>query len=483
MKYRIAIVDDEVPNLTSLERIFKQDGAEVFAFTDPRQLLASLPNNPVDLVITDLRMGTVSGLDLLQAIKHLDSTLEVILVTAYGTVEVAVEAMKKGAADFITKPLQRMSVLTTVHKALERKRLVDENTSLREEMMARDRESENAMVGRSPLFREMLSMADKAAQSHATVLIEGESGTGKGVLADYIHRNSERRTGVIVKINCTAIPENLLEAELFGFEAGAFTGAHKRKKGRVEGANGGTLFLDEVGIAPLAFQTKLLRFLQEGDFERLGGTETIHVSTRVIAATNANLKAEIAAGKFREDLYYRLNVVQFNVPALRDRHEDIPVLVKMFLAKSAKKNNRPIPYVTPEAMECLVNYRWPGNIRELENLMERCVVLNRGGVLGVDELPPETAGTPVRRANSLTVPLGVPLREIERLVMGEMLRNTKGDKRLAAQILGIHPRTISRYLDTYAPKPTPEPVPESAPEPVATPDEIDLKQENGEVEV
>ncbi len=477
MKYRIAIVDDEVANLESLERIFKSDGAEVFSFTDPRQLLASLPNNPVDLVLTDLRMGTLSGIDLLQAIKHLDASLEVILVTAYGTVEIAVEAMKKGAYDFIPKPLQRVQVLKTVHLALERRRLLSENLSLKEEMNARDREAENGMVGRSRTYRDMLAVAEQAAASEANVLIEGESGTGKGVLADYLHRNSTRRNGVLVKINCTAIPEHLLEAELFGFEAGAFTGATKRKIGRVELAHGGTLFLDEVGIAPLTFQTKLLRFLQEGEFERLGGTSTISVNARVIAATNANLKEEIRNGRFREDLYYRLNVIEFVVPPLRERKEDILILVKKFITQSAKKNNRPVPHVHPDTFECLMTYHWPGNIRELQNMIERCVVLNRSGMLEVSDLPAEIAGS--KKASSFTVPIGVPLREIERLVMDEMLKNTRGDKRLAAQILGIHPRTITRYLETQTPK---------AEEPaIGLPEvdsaKIDLKEETGEVEV
>ncbi len=481
VKYRIAIVDDEMANLESLERIFKSDGAEVLSFLDPRLLLASLPKNPVDLVLTDLRMGTLSGIDLLQAIKHLDASLEVILVTAYGTVEIAVEAMKKGAYDFIPKPLQRMQVLKTVHLALERRRLVDENSSLKEEMLARDRENDNVMVGRSRSYRDMLAVADQAANSQANVLIEGESGTGKGILADYIHRNNARPNSLLVKINCTAIPEHLLEAELFGYEVGAFTGANKRKKGRIEFAHEGTLFLDEVGIAPLTFQTKLLRFLQEGEFERLGGNSTISVNTRVIAATNTDLKQAIEKGTFREDLYYRLKVIHFTVPSLRDRKEDIPILIKKFIAKSAKKNSRPVPFIHPATMECLVAYHWPGNIRELENLIERCVVLNRNGMIEVEDLPSEFAGK--KPLSSFTIPIGIPLREIETLVIDEMLRSTRGDKRLAAQILGIHPRTISRYLETQEAKMAVIAPPRSPELPLVISPEIDLNKETGEVEV
>jgi two-component system, NtrC family, response regulator HydG len=439
-RYRIAVVDDEPANLESLERILKSDGGEVDLYQDPREALMGMRREPVDILLTDLRMASLSGLELLEAVKLSDGSVEVILITAYGTVELAVEAMKKGAYDFITKPLQRVQVLRSVHRGLERRRLMNENLSLKEELNSHLSQEYRPIVGKSDAVKQMMEIASQAARSRASVLIEGESGTGKGVLAEYLHRNSERSQGIFVKINCTAIPENLLEAELFGYEPGAFTGATKRKKGRVELAQGGTLFLDEIGIAPLTFQSKLLRFLQEGEFERLGSNETLKVETRVVSATNSDLKTAIREGQLREDLYYRLNVVHIRVPPLRERQEDVPLLVQRFLAESAKKNGREIPLLDPDALDRLIRYAWPGNIRELQNLMERFVVLNRSGVIRVEDLPPEIGGT--ERQKSVVVPLGVPLREVERMVMEQTLKSTKGDKKLAAKLLGIHTRTI-----------------------------------------
>lgn len=446
--YQIIVVDDEPANLESLERILRSDGATVRCFQDPREALSSLRLAGADLILTDLRMTSMDGLGLLEAAKVIDSSVEVVVITAYGTVEVAVEAMRKGAYDFITKPLQRVQVLRTVHRALERKKLLTENRSLKEELEHQSGSEYRTIVGRSDGARGIIDTALSAAQSRANVLIEGESGTGKGVLAEFIHRNgaSPDAQGMFVKINCTAIPENLLEAELFGYEAGAFTGATKRKKGRVELAHQGTLFLDEIGIAPVTFQSKLLRFLQEGEFERLGSNETIRVETRVISATNSDLKKAIEQGQFREDLYYRLNVIHISVPPLRERQDDIPLLIQKFLDESAKKNARQAPRISTEAMDALVHYRWPGNIRELQNLMERAVVLNRTGVIDLKDLPAEIGGNQGLR--SVVVPVGTPLREVERLVMEETLRVAKGDKRLAANLLGVHPRTIYRHLET-----------------------------------
>jgi two-component system, NtrC family, response regulator HydG len=253
-----------------------------------------------------------------------------------------------------------------------------------------------------------------------------------------------------VKINCTAIPENLLEAELFGYEPGAFTGAVKRKKGRVELAHGGTLFLDEIGIAPLTFQAKLLRFLQEGEFERLGSNETLSVETRVISATNTDLKNAIRKGLFREDLYYRLNVINVRVPSLRERIEDVPLLATKFLEVSAKKNGRSLPLLHADALEFLLHYSWPGNIRELQNLMERLVVLNTSGIIQVENLPPEIVGNSSQKQKSVVIPVGLPLREAERMIMDETLKTTRGDKKLAAKLLGVHPRTIYRHLESQA---------------------------------
>lgn len=442
--YQVVIVDDEQPNLESLARILKSDGGEVHAFLNPRRALDFIQSHPVDLVITDLRMGTMTGVELLDAIKLADPGVEVILITAYGTVELAVEAMKKGAYDFVTKPLQRIQILQSVRRALEKRRLIHENNILREELQTQLGTSSSDLLGKSEAMKRLMERANQAGRSLANVLIEGESGTGKGALAEFLHRAGSHQTGLFVKINCAAIPENLLEAELFGYEPGAFTGATKRKKGRVELADRGTLFLDEIGIAPPTFQAKLLRFLQEGEFERLGGIETLRVKTRVISATNLHLKEAVAQGRFREDLYYRLNVVHIHVPPLRERADDIPLLANKFLMDSARKNSRPLPLLALETMEALGRYSWPGNIRELQNLMERLVVFNESGVIDPDLLPIEIGGTD--RPRAVTIPVGVPLRQAERLLMDETLKATRGDKKLAARLLGVHPRTIHRHL-------------------------------------
>lgn len=461
-RYRVVVVDDELPNLESLERILKTDGGEVHLYEDPQRALSDLGRVAPDLLITDLRMRVMSGMELLEAAKVIEPSMEVILITAYGTVEIAVQAMKKGAYDFITKPLQRIQVLKSVHQALEKRQLVIENVYLKEQLNLHSSEECIDMIGRSKAMREVAETANQAARSRANVLIEGESGTGKGVLAEYLHRTGDLKSGIFVKINCTAIPENLLEAELFGYEPGAFTGANRRKKGRVELAHGGTLFLDEIGIAPLTLQTKLLRFLQDGEFERLGSNETIRLRTRVISATNADLKSAIAGGRFREDLFYRLNVIHVRMPPLRERVEDIALLAKKFLQESAKKNGRLEPLLHPDALECLLGYGWPGNIRELQNLMERVVVLNRTGIVHRQDLPREIAAT--ERQRSLVIPVGLPLRQVERLLMDETLRVTKGDKKLAAKLLGVHPRTIYRHLECFEPAASIESTPTHSPE-------------------
>jgi two-component system, NtrC family, response regulator HydG len=454
--YRIVVVDDEAANLESLARILKSDGAEVTVFQDPETALRWVQKGSVDVLLTDLRMRHMDGIELLGHVKKIDPTVEVILLTAFGTVELAVEAMRKGAYDFITKPLQRLSVLRTVHRALEKRKLVTENLSLKEELEQHMAAGGREVLGKSDTMTGLMATVDQAANSRATVLIHGESGTGKGLMAEYLHRAGAPSNGIFVKINCAAIPENLLEAELFGYEPGAFTGASRRKKGRVELADGGTLFLDEIGIAPLTFQTKLLRFLQEGEFERLGSNETLRVKTRVISATNSDLPAAIRQGTFREDLFYRLNVISIRVPPLRERKDDIPLLAQKFIEESAKKNHREVPLIHPSAMDCLLGYGWPGNIRELQNLMERAVVLNRTGVIDCTDLPAEMGGGAHPR--TVTIPLGVSLRQVERMLMDEVLKVSHGDKKQAAKLLGVHPRTIHRYLESSEPvSPGPDP--------------------------
>lgn len=442
-KYRVAIIDDEVGNTESLDRILKSDGADVRVFNRPNDALSGLRTHPVDVVLTDMRMEGMSGLELLETLKILDPGIEVIVVTAYGSVELAVSAMRKGASDFIAKPLQRLQVLKAIHLALERRGLINENSLLRQELQSLGGE-QSKLIGKSHAICEVLEVTRQAARSRANVLIEGESGTGKGILAEFIHSRSDWAGGVLVKINCAAIPENLLEAELFGYEPGAFTGAVRQKKGRVELSHLGTLFLDEIGIAPAVLQTKLLRFLQDGEFERLGGNETRSVTTRVVAATNVDLKHAIEQKTFREDLYYRLNVIHVRVPTLRERTEDIPLLAQHFLEEAAKKNMRSVPLLLPETVSCLERYFWPGNIRELQNVIERAVVLCRSDRVGPDLLPQEIAGAQTRRL--INVPIGTSLKDAERRLIDETLRYVRGDKRMAARMLGIHPRTLYRHL-------------------------------------
>ncbi|NDG28323.1 MAG: sigma-54-dependent Fis family transcriptional regulator, partial [Proteobacteria bacterium] len=302
LPYRVIVVDDERPNLDSLQRILKSDGAQVTVYQEPAEALLAVRKSSPDILITDLRMGNWSGLELLEAVKLLDPHIEVIVMTAYGTVEVAVEAMKKGAYDFITKPLQRLQVLRAVHRGLEKRTLMSENRELKEQLAEHSLSDGREILGKSEAITRAMETAEQAAKSRATVLIDGESGTGKGLLAEWLHRNGPRSQNIFTKINCATIPDNLLEAELFGYEEGAFTDAKKRKKGRIELADKGTLFLDEIGIAPMAFQANLLRLIQEGEFERLGGVETHKVDLRVVAATNADLKEAITKGQFREDL-------------------------------------------------------------------------------------------------------------------------------------------------------------------------------------
>lgn len=451
-KYRAVIVDDEAANLESLERILRGDGAEVATFLDPQDALVYLRKGFVDVLLTDLRLQSWSGMDLLEAVKLFDPSIEIVMMTAFGTVEIAVEAMKKGAYDFITKPLQRIQVLKAIHRALDRRKLVLENNKLRDVVFDDNQSGHTDIVWKSEAIGRMMEVAVQAARSRANVLIEGESGTGKGVLAKYIHDHSEcaqTKSGVLVKINCTAIPDNLLEAELFGYEPGAFTGATKRKQGKVELADEGSLFLDEIGIAPPTLQSKLLRFLQEGEFERLGSNDTIKISTRVISATNVDLKSAIRQGQFREDLYYRLNVLHIRVPSLRERLEDIPLLAAQFIAESAKKNGRKAPLIHTKTLTLLEQYTWPGNIRELQNLMERLVVLNTTGEIRPEDLPQEIGGS--KKDNLIRVPIGLPLKTVEKLLFEETLRSTKGDKKLAAKLLGVHPRTIYRFLEQSCP--------------------------------
>ena len=440
----VLVVDDEPSNLASIEKIFQRDGMRVITADGAKAALEIARTHRVEVVLTDLMMPGTTGLELLRALKQISPDTEVVVMTAYGTVETAVQAMREGAYDFVEKPLKRMTIIKTVRKAAERQSLVAENRSLRQEIKLLTRRE---IVGSSPALRRVLDITTQAAPSSATVLVLGESGTGKELLARTIHERSPRARGPFVAVNCAAIPETILEAELFGHERGAFTGAFARREGRFARAAGGTLFLDEIGELSPAVQVKLLRVLQEGEYEPVGG-DTVRADVRIVAATNKDLRAEVAAGRFREDLFYRLNVIAITAPPLRARREDVPLLVDHFLGVYCTKNNRGRLEAPREVLARLCDYPWPGNVRELENVIERAVVLCRGERLSVDDLPDfiRDAAEAETAPSTLTFSVGTPLDEVERRLIRETLRHARGDKSIAAQLLGISTRTIYRKL-------------------------------------
>jgi two-component system response regulator HydG len=440
----ILIVDDEPEHLISLERIFTKEGYQVETAARGREAIEKLRSKTPHVVLTDLIMpGEVDGLDVLKTVRTLNLDSQVILMTAYGTVETAVQAMKSGAYDFITKPVRKLQVIKTVERAMEKVSLLEENRELKLRLEQADAGSD--IIGSSAAIRKPITLLKQAAPSTATILIQGESGTGKELFAKAVHRTSDRRNKAFIAVNCAALPESILEAELFGYERGAFTGAYQRKDGRIMAAHEGSLFLDEIGDMSLTLQAKLLRVLQEGEIERLGSSVTIKADFRLIAATNQNLKELVENGHFREDLYYRLNVITIQIPPLRDRKDDIPLLAQHFIRHYSKKNSKSIKGITNDTIDLLVNNPWPGNVRELEKAVERAVVLSTSDVLRptdfFDDIPRQTA------PQSIQVPFGSTLEDIEMTVIRETLKRTAGDKKLAAQILGIAVRTIYRKLD------------------------------------
>jgi two-component system response regulator HydG len=425
------------------------------------------------VVVTDLMMPGMSGDALLRAVKAMSPETEVLLMTAHGTVESAVAAMKDGAYDFITKPLKRQAVVKSVRQAIEKASLVAENRALRARLADLAPGDEGGLLGAAPTFRAVLETLRQAAPTSATVLLAGESGTGKELAARLVHDRSPRAAGPFVPINCAAIPESILEAELFGYEKGAFTGAVARKEGRFERADGGTLFLDEVGEMSPSVQVKLLRVLQDGQVDRLGGTGPVRVDVRIVAATNKDLQQLVATGSFREDLFYRLAVFPVRLPPLRERREDIPLLAATFLRRLAEKNGKRLTGFSPAALAALEAAPWPGNVRELLHAIERAVILARDEVVELADLPETVrpwsaaagAAPSISGPSELTVPLGTTMEEIERRVIRETLRQARGDKTLAAQLLGIAPRTIYRKLDRDEAGRLRDPVEPEEPEP------------------
>jgi len=446
----VLVVEDHEPLRKLLVRVLERGEHVVLEASDGQEALERLAENEVDVVVSDIRMPRMDGMELLRQVRRRDQTTQVILITAYGDVPQAVEAMKQGAYDFLEKEAEgRVNIAqlrARVEAAIDKRRILLENLNLKSQLSRRF--SFPNIIGKSPKILEVLDVVKQVAPTKATVLITGESGTGKELIANALHYNSPRAKGPFIKVNCAALPETLLESELFGHEKGAFTGAYQTRIGRFEAANGGTLFLDEIGNMSPAVQVKLLRVLQEREFERVGGTKTIKVDVRLITATNTDLEAAVREGRFREDLYWRVKVVHIHLPPLRERREDIPLLVLHFIKKYAAENSRPVTSISDEALQALLNYDFPGNVRELENIVESAVVLCRGDTITKDLLPASVRNA-TKKTESLTIPLGLPFEEIERRVIEATLAYTKGNKTKAARVLRIGKRTLFRKLKKY----------------------------------
>ena len=447
----ILIVDDEKNYLVVLEALLGPEGYETRTANNAADALRLIRESDLDLIITDMKMPGISGMELLEETKKVNPEIPIIMMTAYGTIEMAVEAMRKQAYDYITKPFRNEELKLTVRKALEAHRLIKENRRLSQALL--ERYSYGNIIGKSKPMLEIYDLIDKVAQSKVTVLITGPSGTGKELIAKAIHYESPRKDHPFISINCGALTETLLESELFGHEKGAFTGATAMKKGRFEMADGGTLFLDEVGDMPPSLQVKLLRVLQEMEFERVGGTKTIKVDVRVLSASNRNIKEDVAEGIFREDLFYRLNVIHVTLPSLSERTEDIKLLVNHFIEKYRMDEGKGHLELSPEAWKAVYNHTWPGNVRELENVIERAVVLNSDDLITVDDLPPEFSKSETELDVEKFIPMNAPLQktleEIEEKMVRRALTQCRNVQAHAAEQLGITKSLIQHKIKKY----------------------------------
>jgi two-component system NtrC family response regulator/two-component system response regulator HydG len=448
MTHRILIVDDERNARDALKSLLADEGYEVREASDGEEGLALLAEFRPDAVLCDVRMPKMDGLTLLERARQDGHEALFIMMTAFGSIETAVEAMRRGAEDYLTKPLDVSAVMARLEKALEKRQLVRDNQLLRERI--REKYQFANIVGDSPELQAVFDVVKRAAPTRATVLILGESGTGKELIAQAIHEESPRRLKPFIKVNCAALSETLLESELFGHEKGSFTGAIGRREGRFELADGGTIFLDEIGDISPALQVKLLRVLQQREFERVGGTTTLKVDVRVVAATNKDLAAEVKAGRFREDLYYRLNVVPVTLPPLRKRKSDIPALVAHFIERYNELHGKQVRGLAPGTLNALLSYDWPGNVRELGNVVERAVVLARGTELTSDDLPPTLRGPRPRDRSPDSLIPGATWYEIEREAILRTLEMVDGSTSRAAEVLGISVRKIQYRLKEYA---------------------------------
>ena len=445
----ILVVDDDRAHRTMLRTLLGGWGYTVQEADDGARAIEQVHEKSYDLILMDVRMVEVSGLEALSEIKSFNPAIPIIIMTAYSSVETAVEALKKGAYDYLSKPLDFDELQLAIGRAMDHTRLKVENRALKESLGVGFNTGD--IIGRSRVMVELLETVALVAPTEATVLITGESGTGKELIASAIHLNSPRREKPFIQLNCAAITETLLESELFGHERGAFTGADRRKEGRFRLANRGSIFLDEISEMSVAMQAKLLRVLQEKEIQRVGGEEVLRVDVRVMAATNRDLKAEIEGGRFREDLYYRLNVVTLAVPALRERREDIPLLAQHFLDSFAEKNRKQIKGFTPQAMDRLVRYHWPGNVRELMNAVERGVILCRGDYVSEIDFPLSVSDVDAPEQESVREELlaDLPLEEVEKVTILKTLESAGGNKSETARRLGITRRTLHKKLKKY----------------------------------
>ncbi len=452
-EFKILLIDDEPAQLKALSGFLVKKGFDVTTASSGLRGIDVLKTETIDLIITDFKMPDLNGLDVLEKGKQINPDVGVIVMTAYGSIENATQAMQNGAIDYLTKPIDLDQLEIVINKALEHKQLVSENTLLREQLAEKFKFDQ--IISVSEVMEEVLNIAGRAAASKSTVLITGESGTGKELVARAIHYASPRKDRPFLAVNCAALPDNLLESELFGHEKGAFTGADRMRKGRFELADTGTLFIDEIGEIPLPTQVKLLRVLQEQTFERVGSAEMITVNVRIVAATNRNLENMIAAGRFREDLFYRLNVVHIHIPPLQKRKTDIPLLAEFFLKKYAQENERNINGISREAMDLLMKYEYPGNVRELENIMEQAVVLSRGDFIMTRDLPMTVRSAQSEPKISDVMLDGNLTKQVEALEI-ELIRyaldQAEGVQTKASKLLGITERNLRYKLNKYGMK-------------------------------
>jgi len=445
MKFTILVIDDEKNIRTGLATALELDGYEVLMASNGAEGLEIALHSDIDLVITDLRMPEVSGEEVLRRVTTETPGIPVIVLTGHGTVENAVEAMRAGAYDFLTKPLNLDRLSLLVKRALQNRELILQHRELEREIEGR--KSFEHIIGKSPAINKVFDVVKRVAPTKASVLITGESGVGKELIANAIHNLSPRKDKPFIKVHCAALAETLLESELFGHEKGSFTGAVARKRGRFELANSGTIFLDEIGEINQSVQIKILRVLQDKKFERVGGEETLEVDVRVIAATNKDLEKEIAEGRFREDLFYRLNIVKINVPPLRERKDDLPMMITSFIKEFADENGKKIEGIDAKARSVLYAYDWPGNIRQLRNCIESSVVMTSGTVISLDDLPPSIRSG--EETPSIHIPVGVTMAEAEKQVIIQTLTAQNGNKSRTAEVLEIGRKTLHRKLDEY----------------------------------